>query len=107
MRWYLNPFAIRRAASDVRSVASGGGPAELHLKGISHPKGWIFPYAEVTLDVVGKDGKTTTFTPELPVMFPLAWCYRLARILKVPLIKDVDPGKISARLDLPWRRGSS
>ena len=106
MRWYLNPFAIHRAARDVKSVASGGGPKELHLKGVSHPKGWIFPYAEVTLDVVGKDGQTTTFTPAFPVAFPLAWTYRLARILRVPLIRDVDPGKVSAGFSLPWNNSS-
>jgi len=103
MPWYLNPFAIRRAAKDVRSVASGGGPEELHVKGISKPKGWLFPHAVVTLDVLGKDGNTTTFQPEVPVVFPLAWCYRLARVLGVPLIKDIDPEQLTLRARLPFK----
>lgn len=104
MPWYLNPFAIRRAACDVRRVASGGGPSELRLTGVSKPKGWIFPRSRVTLEVVGKDGTTTSFEPDFPIPHPIAWSYRLGRKLGVPVLSDFDPSELDLGL---FRRSGS
>ena len=107
MRWWLNPFNLYRRFCDIRRVASGGGPAALRLKGIGHPQGWIFPASTVSLEVVGKDGGTTPFEPQFPVPFPIAWSYRLARLLGVPLISDLKPEWFAAEVDVTRGRGSS
>ena len=99
----LNPFRIRDAARRVRSVASGGGPKAIRLVGVGQPEGLIVPTARVTVEVVGRDGKVTTFEPDVPVPFPYAWGYRIARQLGVPLISSLDPRKLQGELKIPGR----
>jgi hypothetical protein len=99
----LNPFRIRHAAHRIREVAGGGGPKAIRLAGVSHPEGWIIPTARVTLEVIAKDGTITRFEPGLPVPFPYAWAYRLARVLRVPLISSINPERIQARFPIPGR----
>ena len=103
MRWWLNPFAIGRVARDIKSAASGGGPAALRLVRVDHPKGWILPAAAVSLEVVGKDGHVTPIETALPIPFAFAWAYRLARRLGVPLIKDLEPEHLSGQVKVPGR----
>jgi hypothetical protein len=99
----LNPFRIRHAAHRIREVAGGGGPKAIRLAGVSHPEGWIIPTARVTLEVIAKDGTITRFEPGLPVPFPYAWAYRLARVLRVPLVSSINPERIQARFPIPGR----
>lgn len=101
--WWLNPFAIGRTARDIRRAASGGGPAALRLKGVEHPKGWLFPRSDISLEIVGKDGRLTPFQAAIPVPFAFAWTYRLARKLRVPLVKDVKPEHLAGEVKVPGR----
>ena len=103
MRWYLNPFAVRRIIRDTHSVASNGGPSRIRLKGIGRPRGWILPGVTLDLEVVGRDGKVTEIHPEIPVPWPAAWGYRVADWLGVPIVSDVDPTKISTEIGIPGR----
>lgn len=103
MRWWLNPFALHRVARDVKSAASGGGPVALRLCKVDEPEGWIFPSAAIALEVVGKDGRITPVEAPLPVPFAFAWGYRLARALGVPLIRDLKPEHLSAKVKIPGR----
>jgi hypothetical protein len=103
MRWWMNPFALHRTAKSIKSAASGGGPAAIRLCKVEHPKGWILPSAEVSLEVVGKDGRVTPIDTALPVPFAFAWGYRLARVLKVPFIRDLKPEHVSTEVRVPGR----
>ena len=103
-RWsLLNPFRIRDAARKIRETAGGGGPKAIRLAGVSHPEGWIIPIARITIEVIAKNGTVTRFEPGLPVPFPYAWTYRLARLLRVPLISRVNPERIRAEFPIPGR----
>lgn len=101
MPWYLNPFALARAAVDTRRALSGGGPTAVRVTGIGPPEGLILPTSTVSLEVDRKDGTVATFAPEVPVPWPYAWGYRLARHLGVPLVADVDPERVSFGIPLP------
>ena len=103
-RWsLLNPFRIRDAARRIRETAGGGGPKAIRLAGISHPEGLIIPTARITIEVIAKDGTVTRFEPGLPVPFPYAWAYRVARLLHVPLISRVNLERIRAEFLIPGR----
>jgi hypothetical protein len=97
----LNPFRIRNVVRRIRESTSGGGPAAVRLTGISHPKGWIVPRARVSLEVVARDGTVTRFEPDVPIPFPYAWAYRIARRLHVPLISGLDPERFEAEVPIP------
>ena len=103
MRWYLNPMTLARAAGDVRSVASGGGPRSVRLVGIGNPRGVILPRVPVSLEVVGRNGSKTSFTPELPIGLVAGYGYRIARLLHVPIIRDLDPESMHAEVRVPGR----
>jgi hypothetical protein len=100
---YLNPFFIRDTARRIRELSGGGGPKRLRLVGVGHPEGLIIPTATVTLEVTAKNGKKTKFTPEVPVPWPYAWTWRLARLLKVPLVRSVEPEHLSFSVPVPRR----
>ncbi len=91
---YLNPFRIRAAARDIRRVMGKGGPKEVRLAGVDRPSGWFLPTATMTIEVVGKDGRVERFHPEVPVPFPYAWGWRLARALGVPLVRSTEDLKV-------------
>lgn len=95
MRWYLNPLRIRDAARRVSEIRSGGGPRALRINGVGSPEGWLFPSSRIDLDLVARDGTTTSFAPELPLPLPLAYGYRLGRALGAPVVSDLDPASIS------------
>jgi hypothetical protein len=100
---YLNPFRIRDAARSIREISGGGGPAAIRLAGVSRPEGWVIPTARINLEVIARDGTVAQFSPALPVPFPYAWTYRLARLLHVPLVSSVDPERLRLRLPIPGR----
>ena len=100
---YLNPFFIRRAVREIRRVIGTGRPRQVRLAGISHPAGWILPTATVTLEVVGRDGRVERFQPELPVPFPYAWGWRIARRLGVPLVSTLEPERLRFGVGVPGR----
>ena len=98
---YLNPFLIRSAVRDVRRVFGGGGPKQVRLVSLGHPEGWIVPSSTVTIEVVGRDGRRERFQPAVPVPFPYAWAYRIARRLGVPIVRSVEPDDVSFAVSLP------
>ena len=99
----LNPFRIRDTVQRIRETTSGGGPKAVRLAGISHPEGWIVPRARVRLEVVARDGTVTRIEPALPIPFPYAWAYRIARRLRVPLVSSLDPEHFEAEVPIPGR----
>lgn len=101
---YLNPFRIRDAARRIREVSGGGGPKRLRLVSVGHPEGLLIPTARIELEVEAKNGQKTKFSPDVPVPWPYAWSYRVARLLKVPLVRSYEPERASFSVPVP-RRG--
>jgi hypothetical protein len=101
---YLNPFRIRAAVRDIRRVFGDGVPKLVRLVGVDHPAGWILPSSTVTIEVEGRDGRRERFCPEIPVPFPYAWAWRIARGLRVPVVRSVEPQKLDFELPVPGRR---
>jgi hypothetical protein len=99
----LNPFRIKKVVRQIREASGGGGPKSVRLAGVSHPEGWIVPTARVCLEVVARDGSVTRFEPNVPIPFPYAWAYRIARKLHVPLVSSIDPGRLRAKVPIPGR----
>jgi hypothetical protein len=99
---YLNPFRIRDAARDVKRVLGGGGPKNLRL--IGPPRGVFVPTSEVMIEVEARDGRREHFRPRVPIPFPYAWVYRLARALRVPVIRSLRPEDAVFELPLRGRR---
>ena len=100
---YLNPFRIRDAARQIKSLRGGGGPARIRVARVGEPQGIVVPTAEVEIEVQARDGTVTTFKPALPVPWPYAWSWRLARALNVPLVRSLDPEGIRFTLGIPGR----
>ena len=98
---YLNPFKLRSLARDVRRAAGGGGPKRLRLTRLGEPRGLILPAAQVEFEIEAMDGSRSTFRTALPVPWPAAWTYRLARRLGVPLVSDIDHDRIAFQVPLP------
>ena len=94
MRALSIPLSLARSAGRIKDVATGGRPKGVRLVEVGHPEGLIFQSSRVVVDVIGGDGRVTRFEPELPVPFPYAWGYRLARRLGVPLVSDVEPSDL-------------
>ncbi len=103
MRWYLNPLTLKHMAEVARRVLSGGGPRVVRLSGVAEPEGLILPTAAVDLEVEARDGTVTRFKPEIPVPWPYAWGYRLARRLGLPLVSALDPERVSFDVAVPPR----
>lgn len=99
----LNPFRIREIVARVREASGGGGPVALRLTGIGRPEGWLVPTSRVELEVKARDGSVTRFAPELPIPFPYAWGYRIARHLGVPLVSEFDSEKLNVEVPVPRR----
>jgi hypothetical protein len=100
VRRLLNPFWLRSAVKQIRLALSGGGPRGVRLVCIGQPSGVIVPIADVVFDVISADGKVTRFESGLPVPWPYAWTYRLARKLGVPVVRSVPE-----KLEPGWRIG--
>lgn len=98
---YLNPLRIRDTVRDVRRATAGGGPRKLRLIRVGEPHGVLLPTADVEFEVQAADSSRQPFTVAIPVPWPYAWTYRLARALGVPLVSDIDHDKISFEVDVP------
>ena len=83
---YFNPFFLRSLVRDVRRATANGGPHLVRVARIREPRGLLLPAAEIDFEVETKDGSIETFTAPIPVPWPAAWSYRLARALGVPLV---------------------
>jgi hypothetical protein len=77
----------------------------VRVTGISPPEGLIVPTATVSLEVDRMDGTVARVAPEVPVPWPYAWTYRLARGLGVPVVSAIDPERV--RFGVPLPRGGS
>jgi hypothetical protein len=100
---YLNPFLIRDAVRRIRELSGGGGPKRLRLVSIGQPQGLLIPTARIELEVEAKNGKKTKFSPDLPVPWPYAWSYRVARKLGVPLVRSYEPEQVGFSVPVPRR----
>jgi hypothetical protein len=100
---YLNPFRIRDAARDVRRLLGGRGPAAIRVLGIGRPRGLFVPTWELTIEVEARDGRRERFAPQIPIPFPWAWTYRLARALRVPVVRSLRPEDAELEIPLPGR----
>ncbi len=101
---YLNPFRIRAAARGIKRLRGGGGTARIRVARVGEPRGVIVPTAEIELEVQARDGTVSTYRPALPVPWPYAWSWRVARALNVPLVRSLDPEGIRVSVGVP-RRG--
>lgn len=100
---YLNPFRIRAAAREVKRLRAGGGPARIRVARVGEPQGIIVPTAEVEIQVQARDGTVTEYTAALPVPWPYAWGWRLARRLNLPIVRSLDPEGIRFTVGVPGR----
>jgi hypothetical protein len=100
---YLNPIRIYNAVGDVRRVLGGGGPKLVRLVGVGPPEGIFVPTATVRIEVESKTGRKAQFEPIVPVPWPAAWAYRIARALGVPLVSDLDPERLRFEVKVPRR----
>ncbi len=97
---YLNPCLIRDVARQIRRASGGGGPKRLRLVSVGHPRGVLIPTSRIVLELEVRDGTKTRFEPEVPVPWPYAWSWRLAHRLGVPLVRSVEPEKVSFSVGL-------
>jgi hypothetical protein len=98
---YLNPFRIRSAYRGARRATQGGGPKLVRLARVREPQGLILPAAELDIEIEKEDGTIETFSVPIPVPWPAAWSYRLARALGVPLVSSLgseEPIGVSLRV---------
>jgi hypothetical protein len=102
---YLNPIRLARAVCDVRRTTAGGGPRFVRLLGLSEPRGILIPAARATIEVEARDGRTERFRPIIPVPFPYAWAYRVAKALGVPVVRSLDPDRIRFEVPVPGGGG--
>ena len=100
---YLNPFRIREAARQVRAISGGGGPKRLRLVSVGEPRGIVIPIARVVLEVEATNGTKARFEPGVPVPWPYAWTWRLARLLRVPLVRSFDAERFGFTVPVPRR----
>jgi hypothetical protein len=100
---YLNPFKIRAAVRQIRKVMGDGGPKLVRVLGVGHPEGLVIPTATVILEVESRNGRKERFAPAFPIPWPYAWSYRIARRLGVPLIRSLEPEKLSFEVPVPHR----
>jgi hypothetical protein len=87
---YLNPFWIRSMVQSVRRASEGGGPRLVRIARVRQPSGVLLPTAEVDIEVESRDGSVETFTAPIPVPWPAAWTYRLARALGAPVVSSLE-----------------
>jgi len=98
---YLNPFLVRRAVRDARRAFSGGGPTAVRVVRIGRPQGIFLPSSQIDFEVIARDESTNRFTTAVPVPWPYAWGYRVARVLRLPLVRRLDPERVRFKLPIP------
>jgi hypothetical protein len=103
VRYWLNPFRIRDGVRNLRKIHAGGGPKLVRLAGIGQPDGWFLPASEIRLEVEAVDGSKVELRPVVPVPFPYAWAYRVARRFGVPIVSTIDPEKVRLAVPVPGR----
>jgi hypothetical protein len=95
------PGQISDALRGLRRIRGQGGPTEVRLEKLERPRGWLFPTSAATLEIRTRSGERVKLTPELPVPWPYAWGYRLARQLDVPVAASLEPDDIRLSLPVP------
>lgn len=95
------PRQIRDAIRSLREVRAEGGPTRVRLERIERPHGWIFPTSEAEVEIEARSGKRISLTPQLPVPWPYAWGYRVARRLGLPLASTLDPEDLTISVPVP------
>lgn len=103
MRYWLNPFRIRDGIRNLKAIRDGGGPKLVRLAGVGRPEGWFIPTSEIRLEVETDHGLTVELKPVVPVPFPYAWAYRVARKLGVPLVSSLEPEDVRLEVPVPGR----
>jgi hypothetical protein len=103
MRRLLNPKRLRKLYQQIKAVRAGGGPRRIKLKGLSEPRGIFVPSSQVRVEVEARDGSRRELESEVPVPWPYAWGYRLARKLNLPVVSRFDPGRLRFDLKVPGR----
>lgn len=98
---YLNPFLIRRVVRDARRAASGGGPTAVRVVRVGQPQGIVLPSSRIDVELIARDERVNRFSAEVPVPWPYAWTYRIARALRLPLISKLDPERVRFKLPIP------
>lgn len=101
VRWLLQFRKAPDAIARVGRIALGGGPRLIRVRGITQPAGLLIPSSRLRLEVEARNGKTSRWEPQIPLPFPYAWAYRVARWLRVPLISSHDPEDLSLSVRLP------
>ena len=96
-----NPLKLRDTLAEVRKLTSGRGPQLLRVTGVGQPEGLLVPAVPVSLEIKARNGRVARFSPSIPIPFPFAWSYRLARRLGVPVISDIDPKKLRFEVPVP------
>ena len=100
---YLNPFFIRDSVRTIRKVFADGRPRLVRVVAVGHPEGFFVPTSTIEIEVEGKNGRKERFCPLIPIPWPYAWAWRIARRLGVPLVRSVEPEHFA--VDVPLRRG--
>ena len=75
----------------------------MRLVSVGHPEGWFLPTSEVVLEVKAKDGTVSCSAPAFPVPWPVAWAWRIARLLGVPLVRSIQPESVGFSVAVPRR----
>jgi hypothetical protein len=104
MKWIRSLLQFRELAGIARRVRSAGGARRLRLVEVRRPDGLLFPVVSAVLEIETADGKTVKHEQELPVPFLYSWAYRLAHLLRVPLISSVEPTDLSLDVPVPGAR---
>ncbi len=98
---FPGPRQIRHTFADARRLRREGGPARVRLERLERPRGWVLPTSEATVEIEARSGARIRLTPELPVPWPYAWGYRLARRLNLPLASTLDPEDLAFSVPIP------
>lgn len=99
----FHPIRTLKAIGRTKEIAAGGGPKKVRVVRIGRPDGWVLPVIEAKLEIEARDGTIVRLAPVLPIPFALAWGERIARRLKVPLIRSYDPDRASFEVPVPGR----
>ena len=83
-------FGIRGLVSDAKAVLSSD-TEEVRIVDVTDPKGFFGPRSTVTVEVEGEDGTTRQFDRDIPMPWPWALAYKVAK--RFPATKTPDLGE--------------